>query len=384
MLQRVRIEGIELPRLYIAENLADARIAADNGLPYIVWRKGMDTLIKSLLRPAIEKLFPYINWSKVLGKKMPIKSNIKIVDGDKDSEIIDLIDEESYGSDIEIEEANDAAIKSQLEYEREEDFVDDANAERYVPIADTDRCCPNGSVEKRNFEPDKISVEDYIGDISSSVNIDILQALGMLPKFVGDVADCIKLNLSNRIKWTEGYNKKLASTIGNFKGRGQLPNLLIIDVSASIPDGIAATMITLAETLRNQCNADLIITSARSCYYPSGSELPDNQAIRDYFGRSNESVEFSMILEKYIKGREFGHVISFGDNDYPWLRSYQKRNYDYRDAGCIDISGTKVHEIHNYHTTYNNTITGYAKWAADCSPDVIHYDTSWCNVMINN
>jgi len=372
MLQRVTVEGIKFPRLYLAENNQDVKLAKQNGIPYIKWQYGMTSLIKSLLRPTIEKMFPGICWDKVLGEKKPIESNVIICNGSVDD---NEIKPTKYDSE--------AMLEAQYKYDEIvddlhdcKDVVDDeVNYIRDVDIADSRRDCINdySGSGYGSFTVDTFKVEDYIGDLSSSVDINVLQELGMLPKFVGDIADCIKFNIGNGMRWTEGYNKKLGAAIGNFRNPGELPNLLIIDISWSIPDGIAATMLTLADTLRSQCNAELIITSARSGYYPTGVELPKPQTLRDYYRRSNEAAEFIDIINNHIAGREFGHVISFGDNDCPG-------DFMSRVKERMHMVNTKVHEVHHYHTTCRAS-TGYAKWADDCNPDKIHYNNDWCRVM---
>jgi hypothetical protein len=272
-------------------------------------------------------------------------------------------------------------LEGQAEYDGIVDQLDhgyqepdgDGEFTRIVDIADGPRACIGGEEDPdyHEFTVDRLRIQDYVGDLSSSVDIDALQKLGLLPKFVGDVTDCIKKNLSQSMRWTEGYTKKLGFPLGRFNCKSELPNLVIIDVSASIPDGIAATMLTLADTLRSQCNAELIITSRRSGYYPQGSELPKPQTLRDYYGRCNESREFWGIIEKHIAGREFGHVISFGDDDWPGTV-----------PGFCDIAGTKVHAVHHYHTWKPRTETGYARWVGECCPEAQRfYDDEWCTVM---
>ena len=378
MLQRVAMEGLSLPRLYIAENNEDVEIAKQNGIPYVKWKQGMDSLIKVLLRPALEKMFPGINWCKVLGPKKKVRSIVTITNGYVDS-----------GEHEMAEYDKDAMLASQLEYDKHVNDLDhdwstpDENGEhvRHVDIADGERDCitPGGERRYDIFSEDKLSIEDYVGDLSSSVDIDVLQKLKLLPKFVGDIADCIKRNLSDNMYWTEGYTKKLGVPLGNFHGRRELPNLIIIDVSWSIPDGIASTMLALADTLREQCNADLIITSMRSGYYPAGSELPSPQTLRDYYGRSNESAEFMAILDKHIAGREFGHVITFGDDDCPGsIGNYI--DWHTGESGSIAMPNTKVHMLHCYHTR-RKQVTGYGRWVLECCPDVeCEYDTDWCKV----
>lgn len=376
MLQRVKIDGVQLPKLYVAENMADVQMATENGLPYIKWRHGMDELLRQLLRPVIEKMFPGIQWNKVLGRRKKFSSDVIMVPGAE-------LEQETVFDRLDFDASS--MLKAQHEYDNVvndldhgEYLPDDMEYSRTVDIAEDIRDCPNDNSDLgyHNFMPTKLRIEDYIGDISSNVNIDVLQQLGMLPKFVGDIADCIRFNLSENMRWKEGYTKKLGVPLGNFTSKKVLPNLLIIDISHSIPDGIAATMLTLADTLRSQCNAELIITSARSGYYPIGCDLPKPQTLRDYYGRSNEAYEFKGILEKYIAGREYGHIISFGDNDNPGF-------------WCKDITGNlknvKVHEIHHYHTMFCNTRTGYARWASLCCPNAVeHFNTEWCKVMKRN
>lgn len=375
MLQKVQLPGVEFPTLYIAENKDDTRKAQLNGIPYIRWGKGMDLFIRSLLRPTLEKMFPGIAWSKVLGRKKDVASCVVWCPGVED----DGEDRETAGYSA------DEMLEEQLAHTptAPDPVEEDAYFERDVPIATEDRCIPadNSYLGYDWFEGEKLSVYDYIGDTMSSVNIDALQQLRLLPKFVGDITDCIKRNLSNRVYWTEGYNKKLGYPLGNFDASVDLPNLIILDISASIPDGIAATMLTLIDTLREQTNADLIITSARSGFYKSGCQLPDVQTLREYYGRSNEGAEFMAILEKYVAGREFGHVISFGDNDNPGsAMSWHSGSGSFAPK----LSNVKVHEVHHFHTWKKRYRTGYARWVNDVCPNVIeHYDTSWCDVMDN-
>lgn len=375
MIQRVKVGGIQMPRLYLCETAADCRLAKENGLPYVRWRGSMDDFVKSLLRPAIEKLFPGINWDKVLGKRKPIRSQVimtsKVVREDVDPGLA------NYDAD----EMLDAQLQyDNVEHEYNTEPNEDGEFVRVVDIAEDQRDCQQDLSYKgyNSFVEDQLSVYDYVGDISSQVDIEVLKQLKLLPEFVGEITDIIRKNLSASMYWAEGYNKKLGCALGNFKHKSVLPNLLIIDISWSIPDGIAATMLMLADTLRTECNAELIITSARSGYYPLGAELPKPQTLRNYYGRSNESAEFMAILDKYIAGREWGHVISFGDNDNPGMFHY------YSKDDRPDMTGTVVHEVHHFHTT-SLKATGYARWVKEICPDAEqHYDTSWCRVVKKN
>lgn len=376
MLQRVMLDGIELPRLYIAENKEDVAIAQDKGIPYVRWTQGNEALIKMLLRPTLERMFPHIKWNKVLGPKPRFRTKVEIVkhseddyegklDGNDATDKFDAPDdndhEESHTSGAEAEPGKDGV------------------AESLAVIADGTRLF--GNTEKSPIVSiEKLKIEDYIGDMNSYVNIDVLQRLKLMPKFIGDILDCIKVNATAGVHWNEGYNKKLGCTVGNFNRSGQLPNLIILDVSGSIPRGISATMISLIDTLRTQLSADLIITSTHSRFYPMGSELPDPQSIRNMFGYGNESYDFFAILTEHAQGKHYGHVFSFGDNDTPAYDLFKSVPRRYSLSGC------KVEHVHHYHTGKwiygTDHKTGYAKWCHLLSSQPkAEYDTSWCTVI---
>lgn len=342
MLYRVHMQDIKLPRLYVAENANDAKIAMEKGIPFIKWKQGNDELVRLLLRPTLERMFPYVNWVKVLGPKDKLCSTY-----------------------VECSPSSSTSLGGEGECDRDDAVVDFASG----GFRDFNAVEQEGKVST--------PLDKFMADETAQVNLDTLQDLRLLPKFMGDIADCIKVNLTAPTKWSEGWNKKHAASIGNFDRSGQLPNLIILDVSGSIPRGISATMIQLIDTLRTQLSADLIITSNISRFYPAGCELPDPRDIRQRFGFMNESSGFYGILEKNILGRKFGHVIAFGDFDRP------------EPSCCPDLPGTEVMHVHNYHTGLGwrkrEFEVGYAQWTKNLAntPDV-DYNTDWCNVIIKD
>lgn len=353
MLELLKISGVNLPKLYIAKNNVDISLARENGLPYIVWKRDNNELIKLILRPVLEKLFPHIIWDEVLGRKKSFETNVMLVDGGECK---------AHG--------------------KEDEFRCFDELEETADIATGERSFYGGLNEGEDNYYKKLSLEEYVGDLNSSVDLEVLQKLQLLPKFMSNIVDCIKTNLCN-VKWSEGYNKKLGAAIGTFNNSKELPNLIILDVSGSIPRGISGTMISLIDTLRNQVKADLIITSDISRYYPFGSELPDPQEIRNLFGYGNEAYQFYKILDTHISGKEWGHVISFGDDDCPAEFTCCNKN-DKCDQPFM--AGTKIHMVHHYHTGRwrysNNNKTGYAKWCHEVAYlGGEEYDTSWCNVI---
>lgn len=376
MLQRVMLDGIELPRLYIAENKADAQLAMEKGIPFIRWTRGQEELIRMLLRPVLQKMFPHILWNKVLGPKRKFKTEIEIYDLGYEgcSETVGLLDGAAEEPcDWKPESCGD-------EYDNPVGADEDGILTEHSGSTFGERLFGDEGSSPLMVSR-KLDLETYMGDLSSYVNIEMLQRLRLMPAFIGDILDCIKLNIGSGLYWNEGYNKRLGLPVGRYNAAPQLPNLVIIDVSGSIPRGISATMIALADTLRTQLSADFIVTGSNSRFYRHGSELPSPQTIRDMIGYGNESHDFFGILTNEIRGKHYGHVFSFGDNDTPHY-------YDFAHYPEYSLEGTTVEHVHHYHTnlytcnTGTKLRTGYAKWCHMLSKAPLEdYDTSWCKVI---
>lgn len=375
MLERVTMPGIELPRLYIAENKADAELAMKKGVPFIRWKQGKELLISLLLMPTLKKMFPHILWDRVT--EVP-KSRSIIVETPSDGRT-----DRTITLDKDFHAGEDHHDGGSFMPNLDEDQVYEESA----VYADDYRQFTNNGEYCRSYEQVDLSV--HIGDLSSQVNLDILQNLKLMPKFIGDIMDCIKTNVVAGTMWSEGWNKKKAAPLGNFDRTGELRNLIIVDISASIPIGISSTMLTLIDTLRTQVHADLIVTGGKSRYYPYEKELPTPQEIRNTIPRSNEAYEFCAILRDHVAGHHYGHVISFGDNDCPanWLETDVRRGKK-DELGCEFVEvpmlqSTIVEEVHHYHVSQLRD-TGYALWTNDLphKPKVEH-DCKWCRVISN-
>jgi hypothetical protein len=327
MLERLIIPGVPsdcVPRLYVAADNSDVRLAKDNGLPYVRWSAGAKDLLIQVLRPALEKKFPYIEWAQVLGRRKNIRTTIVRVPGGENEEPSRCECGDSCIADIAISERS---------------FTGDAEV---------------GSQEM-------LSISEYLDDASCYINLESLQRLELLPSFLGDIVDNVKKNLVAPLHWREGWNKKKRCCLGNYHGEHQLPNLIIIDVSSSIPRGISATMLVLADTLRSQIQADLIITGGISLYFKYGEELPTPDEIRRRVPAFNESQFFRKIVKGKLH-KQYGHIISFGDQD---------------DPGKIDTD-IRCKVVHHYHTWSPNDQTGYAKcFHAERET----FDNTWCQIL---
>lgn len=344
-MHKLSIAGIRIPDVYVCENKREAEDAKHYGLPYIMRPKGYDDekLIAYVMFRTLRSKFPHINWFKVF-KINPENTIIIHVPGDEEAEA------------------------------HAELGTGDSNI---ADIAEDERVF-HGGFEEGELDYCERKLDEYIGDMSSEVNIEQLQALNLLPTFLSDIADSIKRNLYG-YDWTEGYNKKRGIPLGNFNAERVRKNLIILDISGSIPRGISATMLTLIDTLRTQANADLIITGSTSLFYANGDSLPDPRWIRCNCGYGNEAKQFYKILHEHVMGNEYGNVICFGDNDCPeYFKQYESRPI----ALDKEMSQTKVGKVWHYHTWSKDKPCGYGKWVEQMHiPHEEEHDTSWCKIM---
>ena len=334
MAYKLKLGNIPLPELYVCSNSVDAEKMRENGIPYIIWRGSQEKLVKLVMLPTLKRLFPHIKWSKVLGIKKRQEIVVHVPGTDPD----------------EVIESNSIIAN----HDGDENVADVADDERVF------------SRENTVIEND-VELGAFVGEFN--VNIEELQALKLLPEFMDDITTSIKKNLYG-YNWYDGYNKKLKCCLGNFNAGSNLPNLIILDVSCSIPRGIADTMLALIDTLRSQANADLIVTGATSYYWKAGDPLPTPEKLRKMVPQGQESSMFINIMEDHILGKRWGHVIAFGDEDTPY--QFYRNSY----------SGTSVKEVWHYHTWNNNRKCGYAKWVSIVDPNAVeHYNNKWCSMM---
>lgn len=367
-MHKLQAAGLPLPEIYVCSTREEAAMLCEAGIPYIKTQLDDIDIVKAILIRVLEEKFPRIKWHAVLGIKQTYRVNV-IVPGGRIGQPSEKIAPPTIDTT-----------------ESDGDKIDDDNedgdthlAHRMSDIAEDYREFDGYGYQSDQVK--RISVDEFCYDAASHVNIETLQSLGFLPKFMDDAADAIRINLENRMAWHECWNKRLGAAVGDVTYGYDAANLIILDISGSIPEGISATMLQLIDTLRMQTNAELIITGSSSIYWSNEDELPTPEWIRSHIDYGNECEEFFKILKEKVDGRHFGNVISFGDNDSPY--------YDWdrwvTPGECLDkqpvLTGVRVDRVLHYHTTYNKE-TGYARWVKMLCPDVeMEIDTSWCSVM---
>lgn len=355
---KLKIADIPLKPLWICDP-SEAKDARNRGVPYIIKPADWDDekLIKVILFNTLKRLFPYVDWYKKLSIDWRDDQRIPVV-------IVDA------------------------EYRENPGFETNGNASDEIQMSDGYRETGGGFDDEHDDSWKKTDVDSYLGDFGSYVNLDVLQQLKLLPKFMSDISDAIRTNLES-IAWIDGYNKKLGVPTGYYSNVTDAPNLIILDVSGSIPRGIAYTMIGLIDTLRTQANADLIITSGRSKYWAANEQLPSPTELNHLIGGCNECVQFYDILRTKVIGKHWGNVIIFGDNDSPvddrlrWGVRKIDRVWNELQPKDNEFQTTQIDNIMAFHTYSKTMMPGYGRWAQQAAPNAsVKQDTSWAEYMI--
>ncbi|WP_298049633.1 hypothetical protein [uncultured Bifidobacterium sp.] len=215
-----------------------------------------------------------------------------------------------------------------------------------------------------------VTLKDLACDVSSYVDLDLLTDLKMLPKFFGDLAEAIKVNVTNSYQWIDGYNKKTGLCSGYLQAQPRKKSLVILDISYSIPDGVSSAMMTLIKTVTDVTHADLVLTAGKSYFYTNEEvRVMDVEAERRRIPRGNESDMFNEILKTHHM--DYDVVISFGDSDAPEV---EKLDYPIHTKTLYDCF---LGERDGYGSSYK-TGTGYARWVtANCKDVEVVHNTDW-------
>lgn len=361
-MHRLVYPGIRLPEVYVCDNKGDSVICRDAGIPYIVTRLTDEQLVRTILYHWLRGRFPHIDWASKFGYDAARPFAVIVPCAEERPTEMRAVEEPTEAEAPEESEGDETAPVPEVR-QRPKDEIQSTVTNGYR--------IHEGTEGVRRVR--RVMSDDFFADEGNKVNVEQLQALGLLPQFMSDVADAIKLNLMSSMRWRECYNKRLGECVGDYSLGTKAPNLIILDISGSIPRGISQTMLQLVDTLRGQAEADLIVTGGSSYYWSAGEDLPTPQWIRDHISFGNETVMFMRIVRERLAGRHFGNVISFGDNDSP----------GYAAGHMASLMTVRVDRVMHYHTWREDRETGYARWVRMANPDAEQvFDTSWCDMMV--
>lgn len=221
---------------------------------------------------------------------------------------------------------------------------------------------------------------ELASDLTTSVNLDVIMAMKLMPTWMEDIADAVRINVTNSFAWTDGYNKKTGICSGYLTRAKDKRVLMIVDISSSIPEGVSAGLLTLMTTMVDITKADLIVTGGKSYFWEHQDAINlDKNEVRAMIPRSNESYMFNEILNTI--DLDYDIVICFGDSDTPHINE----DVEERLKNAPKIKKLMSYFIGNYdrYGGSHKAGAGYSRWIKDINnPNVqIEHYTDWVEVF---
>jgi len=212
-----------------------------------------------------------------------------------------------------------------------------------------------------------LAIDDFVTD-NYFVNFDKLSELKIFPVWLEDLKTAIETNIIDEVIFDPtAFNKQLGMNIGAAGLKHNLKNLLILDISSSMPRSVVMTITNLAKLMSKKFYADVILTGRQSIFIDyekvQDADIPE---LTKKHGGGNEGVMFRAIVKE---SKQYNTVISFGDNDCPGDIPENECNF-------------KVETLYSLHTEGNSTknITGYSRCF---KPKTKHIIQDWINTISN-
>lgn len=212
-----------------------------------------------------------------------------------------------------------------------------------------------------------LDIDDFI-EQQYLVNFDKLAELKILPKWLDDIKDSIQTNIIDEVCFdVTAFNKQLGLNVGAGSIKHNMKNLLILDVSSSIPTSVVVSITSLAKLMSKRFYADIILTSSQSKLIDYDDVLnTDIVKLSESWSRGNEGEMYWEILKAE---KSYNTCICFGDNDNP-MQSQKENKCNF-----------KIETLYSLHTDKTcNNITGYAR---PFEPKTVHKVTDWVSTLGN-
>jgi hypothetical protein len=235
-----------------------------------------------------------------------------------------------------------------------------------------------GDVEDSRTIDDKSgnTFKKFVKDSSCYVDIGKIKALNIFPTWLNTIEEAIKTNIHNFAVFNSNmYNKKLEGMYGGIELTSPKRNLIIIDISGSIPRAVSTTTLTLAKNLSETFYADILITGTISTLYLYEEVYKLNiDTIYEINGMDNDDIHFRKLI--FGNKKQYQTIIAFGDN--------HTHLGDWSGAGtisekyCLEKNNWEVEKIISFHTTSNKELAGYCR-GFDCK-NIINID-NWVSYL---
>lgn len=239
----------------------------------------------------------------------------------------------------------------------------------------TDGTTGNSFEETESLEGNATLFQEFVKDSSKYVDVSILKNLKIFPTWMDDVQKAISTNIQTFATWdTNMYNKKLDGMYGGVKLTPPHKNLIIIDISGSIPRAVSSTCLALAKNMAESFYADLVITGSKSTLYDYCEIASLN--INDLYeknGMGNDQTHFKKLVTEIQ--RDYDTAIVFGDDHtpgYAWSNEYNSGNRTISKEDGQELCKWNINQLISFHTFDPKTadyweskeclVAGYADW----------------------
>jgi hypothetical protein len=219
----------------------------------------------------------------------------------------------------------------------------------------------DGTLEEfEKLEDSEEQFKAFIKDSAVYVDVTKLKELNVFPTWLDVIEKAIETNIHNFAVFNNNmYNKKLEGMYGGLELTNPNKNLIIIDISGSIPRAVSSTCLTLAKNLVETFYADLIITGTISTLYNYEEiHLLDIETAYKN-GQSNDQAYFKKIVS--ADDRHYKTAIVFGDND----EMGNAWNYGEKTISNTDgkkLCKWKIDHLISFHTKGIEHLAGYSRW----------------------
>ena len=229
------------------------------------------------------------------------------------------------------------------------------------------------------------ALKDFIIDSSSYVDIEVLKNLNVFPLWLDDIEKAVNTNIHNFAVFNNNlYNKKLEGMYGGLEFNSPKRNLIIIDISGSIPKSVSSTCLTLAKNLSESFYADILITGSKSTLYKYEElHLLNVETIYSENEMDNDQIWFKKLVTE--QELDYKTAIVFGDNDspcYSWNNTYNKKTRQISRAEGKKFCKWKIENLISLHTSTTaanqEIVAGYADWF---TPTNTQYVQNWVKYL---
>lgn len=235
-----------------------------------------------------------------------------------------------------------------------------------------------GIEELHTLESSVSEFKEYIKDSAVYVDIQKLKDLKVFPVWLDTIEKAIETNIHNFAVFNNNmYNKKLEGMYGGIDLISPDKNLIIIDISGSIPRGVSATCLNLAKNLAETFYADLMITGTITTLY-NYEEIYKLDVGKAYDnGMNNDQAYFKRLVSG--DERKYKTAIVFGDNDSP-CRAWNSGDTTISIEDGKKLCKWKVDHLISFHTKGTEHLAAYGTWFA-CKTEERVKD--WCKYLNN-